>query len=267
MNETKICGSCKQYLPANNEYFATLKHSKDGLNTICKSCKSAYDKEYREKNKERLKEFHKRHHQENKEKRNAYAKKWHSENKEHIKKYKQANKEKITEFNKKYLAENKEKHKQVVAKWKEEHKEHIRQYRKENRERDRLKENEWRKSERGKKLSRVSVNAYKSRKRALINTFTAKEWDECIKYFNDECAYCGCKPEVIEQEHFIPVNKNGAFVKENIITACRSCNASKADKDFSEWYPEQSFYSKERELKILDYLGKVSNERTFQIHR
>lgn len=258
MSETKICGSCKQFLPANNEFFAVFKRSKDGLSTMCKICKSDYDKKYREKNKDKIRACKKRS-----DPRKEYHKQWREANKEYLKKYREENKDKITEFNKKYWSENKEKQKQKVSIWRIENKEHIRQYRKNNQERDKEKRRKWYKSEQGNKLSRTKTNAYRAKKRVLKNTLTAKEWETCIEYFDKECSYCGCKPELIEQEHFIPVNKKGAFVKENIVTACRSCNASKADKDFFEWYREQSFYSNERELKILSYLGKVTDERTF----
>ena len=73
------------------------------------------------------------------------------------------------------------------------------------------------------------------------------------EYFNNSCAYCGAKCE-LEQEHFIPVTKGGEYTKNNIITACRSCNASKGNRDFDEWYKNKDFYNKDRENKIKQYL-------------
>jgi uncharacterized Zn-finger protein len=81
------------------------------------------------------------------------------------------------------------------------------------------------------------------------------QWSKARKYFKYKCAYCGKHSENIELEHFKPFIKGGKFTKDNIIPACKSCNSSKRDKDFFEWYPKQPFYSKAREKKILNYLG------------
>ncbi len=62
----------------------------------------------------------------------------------------------------------------------------------------------------------------------------------------------------LHQDHFIPLTKGGGYTKENIIPACRSCNASKQNADFEEWYPQYEYYSKEREQKILDYMGGLN---------
>lgn len=257
----KYCKSCDRYLPATNEFFAVHKHMNDGWSSTCKSCKKAYDREYRLKNKEKMKAKQKEYFQKNKEKRLAYHKTWREENQEHLEKYRKVNKDRTTEFNKKYWAENKEQVKKKIAKWRKENKERIRQYRKENRERDRLQQKKWTQSDRGNKLSRLKTNAYRARKRKLPNDFTPQQWEECIQHFDNGCAYCGEKSELLEQEHFIPVSKGGAFTKNNIVIACRTCNASKTDRDFFEWYPEQPYYSQSREMKILQYLkvGEVRN--------
>lgn len=94
-------------------------------------------------------------------------------------------------------------------------------------------------------------------RRAIINNlecdFTKQQWDECRKYFDYKCAYCGCKVK-LAQEHFIPVKKGGNYTKSNILPACKSCNSSKSDKDFFFWYPRYKFYAKYREIKVLEYL-------------
>jgi 5-methylcytosine-specific restriction endonuclease McrA len=88
----------------------------------------------------------------------------------------------------------------------------------------------------------------------LPNTFTNEEWQECLKYFNHTCAYCGNK-EKLQRDHFVSAMHGGPFTKENVVCACSICNLRKGDRDFFEWYPKQDFYSKKREEKILRYLG------------
>lgn len=58
----------------------------------------------------------------------------------------------------------------------------------------------------------------------------------------------------LTQDHFLPLSKGGEYTVNNIIPACKNCNCSKQDKDFSEWYSKQEFYRKERELKILEHV-------------
>ena len=87
-------------------------------------------KEYKEKNKERKKEYDKRWREENKER-----------NKERNKRYREKNKEKIKNFNKEYYQKNKEAIDLRNKKWKEKNKERVkelaRKYREENPEKHR----------------------------------------------------------------------------------------------------------------------------------
>ena len=105
----------------------------------------------------------------------------------------------------------------------------------------------------------MSSQKYRSKKLLLPNTLTLKQWKQVKEYFENRCAYCG-KKLPLAQEHFIALSKKGEYTINNIIPSCRVCNSSKIDKDFFEWYPKQKFYSKERERKILKYLGYKNNK-------
>ena len=85
-----------------------------------------------------------------------------------------------------------------------------------------------------------------------IYNYTANQWDKALKYFNYECAYCGCTDE-LEREHIIPVSKGGHYIRQNIVPACRACNVSKLDKDMERWYRQQEFFSEKRLKKIYDW--------------
>lgn len=51
--ETRICRKCGRELPTEN--FPKNHTCKDGVDTICKACKSAYQKEYQKKIREKKK--------------------------------------------------------------------------------------------------------------------------------------------------------------------------------------------------------------------
>jgi len=89
-------------------------------------------------------------------------------------------------------------------------------------------------------------NAYREKNRDIL-LVKNREWYQ--------------KNKPLEQEHFLPVTKNGGYYFGNIITACRSCNSSKQNKLFSEWYPSQSFYNIDRKNKILALVEQSELER------
>jgi len=45
---------------------------------------------------------------------------------------------------------------------------------------------------------------------------------------NGICVYCGA--EANEADHVIPKNQGGKDLLENLVAACKSCNAKKQDK-------------------------------------
>lgn len=52
---------------------------------------------------------------------------------------------------------------------------------------------------------------------------------------NFTCQYCGEKPSALEVEHVVPRSQGGRNIWENVVTACRACNAHKRDRT-----PEQA---------------------------
>ena len=112
-------------------------------------------------------------------------------------------------------------------------------------------------SEKEKKLKVIRNQKRRATLKNLPNSFTLEQWEFCKNSFDNKCCYCG-KKEPLQQEHFIPVSKMGHFAINNILPACGSCNIKKNNGDFFYWYPRQSFYSKQREIKILNYLNNIS---------
>lgn len=105
------------------------------------------------------------------------------------------------------------------------------------------------------KVSRVMRSQRRrAREKDLPSTLIPQQWEECKKYFNYVCAYCE-QDKPLTQDHFIPLSKGGEYSANNIIPACMNCNSNKSSRLLSDWYPKQPFYSKQRESKILDYLG------------
>jgi len=61
-------------------------------------------------------------------------------------------------------------------------------------------------------------------------------YDEKSKLNADKCyVYCG-KTRSLQLNHVTPKNKGGKDSGENLVLACRKCNAPKNDTDLMEWY-------------------------------
>lgn len=155
-----------------------------------------------------------------------------------------------------YLEKNKEAVKAQTKKYRENHKEKAKQYRESNKVSITDKITQYRL----KHLDqyRIYAQTRKARVRLLPFTLTKEQWEEIKLYFNYKCAYCEGKKR-LTIEHFIPVTKFGELTINNVLSICTSCNSSKGNRDFSEWYPVQIFYSAKREKKIFAFLNYKNN--------
>jgi len=239
----KKCHICKQILPF--ESFNKSSDNKDGLQHRCKDCK----KQYRAEHKDHIAEHYKKWRNNHKEELSEYSRQWKKEHKEQLKQYRIDHKDKIKEYNKKY----REEHLEYFALYKKEHgQEHWRKNKEHYLAYARKRRND------NKEATNKKDRMYAHKRRAIIqkleSTLTIEQWETIKEYFNNCCAYCG-KERPLAQEHFIPLSKGGAYTHNNIIPACKSCNSSKHDKDFSEWYPEHENYNPKREKTILKFLG------------
>ena len=89
---------------------------------------------------------------------------------------------------------------------------------------------------------RIKKHRRRSRLRNLPHTFTEGDWLVTLEAFAHSCAYCAASDIKLQQDHFVPLSKGGAYVVENIVPACKSCNSSKRDKDVAEWLDNQPLY-------------------------
>jgi len=222
----------KQILKYQKEYYKLNK-----LNI------SERSKQYNKENKKQILEYQKQYYEDNKEKVLMKSKLWYENNKDSVaiqsKQYYESNKERIAKQSKQYYKENRE-----------ERLEYSKQYSKENRVRYRQ---HWQK--------------YMMKKNELTCTLTIKQWGKIKKYFNNSCAYCGMTEEEhymiygeqLHQDHFIPLSKGGGYKVSNIIPACRSCNSSKHNNFFNDWYFDYKHYNKERHDNITKYISSVNS--------
>jgi len=231
--DTRKCIKCKYKLPRTNTYFAKDKSYKDGLSGVCKQC---------------MKEYNIKRYINQKDKLKLQTRTYYENNKEHYKELFEKN-------SREYYQAHKERYKENHDKYRSENIEYYREYFKtyfvDNPE---------------KRIEREARR--KERMDKLPYTLTGEEWSYIKSCFNNCCAYCGKIEEDelkennkhLAQDHFISVVNGGGYSLENIIPSCITCNSSKHDKDFFEWYPNYKYYDKERELCILDHLEYIEDD-------
>lgn len=208
--EIKRCSRCGETKP----FAAFHRHarSRDGYHSYCKHCSSAHAAAWYVDNIERVHAKESVYRAANRDKARARSVARSVAKKEAIAAQQAAwyakNKERVSVRGAAYYAANKEKVAARTATWRaaNPHK------------------------------TRAKSSRYRARKRGVpVLTFTAAQWQELIDEYLGRCAYCGCKPDVLTQDHVIPLSRGGNHTKENIVPACVSCNSSKRAKLLSEW--------------------------------
>lgn len=253
---SKICTGCGIEKESTTGNFSKAKLGKHGLAAKCKSCVKKYNDGRAEYNRQRVLQWRQDNIEEVRKRARERSKTIYKDRIQmYYKKYRQEHKEELQSKNKDYRkkrrdhliarsAEYRANNKHILKRWKQQNKDYINSY-----VRSRYKDPE----------VKAKYDMYKSvrytRKKNLPANFTAEQWKKCKEYFNNCCAYCGNQTQRLAKDHFIALSKGGEFTVNNVVPACMSCNGSKMDRSFFEWYPNHNSYNKARERKILTYLS------------
>lgn len=70
------------------------------------------------------------------------------------------------------------------------------------------------------------------------------------------CAYCGATGTALQKDCMLPISRGGRYTVDNVVPACRSCNASKCNTELTTWMrrkklDEAGFLVRQRELALL----------------
>lgn len=249
------CSRCQNIYPATEEYFLKYFSKKDNRNYLkshCLECGKKSCKQWREANREHYLEYAHNYQKsaKGKESDRRYKENHKEEIKEYKKLYRRTHKEQIKAYdkNRRFAGDTREKVLNFTRRWREANKEAVAEY---NREYVQSHQDYF----------RQAAQKRTARKKQVENSFTLAEWENAKKYFNDSCAYCGKRLQRLTQDHFIPLSKGGAYRKDNIVPACKSCNSSKHTNDFKEWYKGYKFYDVSREQAILNYINNMAIPR------
>jgi len=260
--KTKVCTKCKREFPETNYYFRKDKKGKNGWGSQCKDClgyghgvrrnKYMVDRSKTKKGfkictvctaERDINDFG--NDNRNKDGKKSRCRKCES---------------KITS---KWKRERKYEYDPVYFKeWHRKNPDYRRKIYERNKEIEKANNKRWRNNNKDK--VKLKVNRRRQLEKNLPYNYSEPDWRQTLKYFSNSCCYCGTKGD-LEQDHFIPLAKGGAFIKSNIVPACRHCNSSKKDKLFEEWYPSKEYYNASREERIYKFIGVKNNIQQLSI--
>jgi 5-methylcytosine-specific restriction endonuclease McrA len=68
------------------------------------------------------------------------------------------------------------------------------------------------------------------------------------------CAYCGATDEPLQRDCVLPISRGGRYTLDNVVPACRSCNASKCNAEVTGWLrrkrmDERAFLARHVEIR------------------
>lgn len=63
---------------------------------------------------------------------------------------------------------------------------------------------------------------------------TDAQWFAILEQWQ-RCAYCGAEGAALQKDCVLPISRGGRYTVDNVVPACRSCNASKCNDEVTSW--------------------------------
>lgn len=63
---------------------------------------------------------------------------------------------------------------------------------------------------------------------------TDEQWRQVMVAWGG-CSYCGAVDATLQKDCVLPISRGGRYTLDNVVPACRSCNASKCNEEVTTW--------------------------------
>lgn len=87
----------------------------------------------------------------------------------------------------------------------------------------------------------------------MVNDLTEQQWTALREAWGG-CAYCGAGGVELQRDCVLPISRGGRYTLENVVPACRSCNASKCNQEVTGWMRRKRLDEPEFLLRRLEVL-------------
>jgi hypothetical protein len=175
---------------------------------ICKECRKADSKKYRDGSLDKRLEYNRKYVTAHRDNFISYLRNYYCTHKAERAAYIDRNIDKISDRGTRYYHANKDHLRENKQRWSKANKD---------------KENHYKKKRDAKKRGAEMVD------------FTDDQWIELLREHDSTCAYCGIAGIPMEQDHIHPVSLGGNHTKSNIVPSCKSCNSSKKNRTLEQW--------------------------------
>ncbi len=136
--------------------------------------------------------------------------------------------ERRREYGRDWMKRNPDKARDAMRRWRaahpDEHSEDNRAYYRRHREERLAQSAEYHQA--NPEVGRARSRNYRAREVAAVGSFTSAEWLALVETYAGRCAYCGERGP-LEADHRTPLSRGGTNTIDNILPACRMCNARK----------------------------------------
>lgn len=90
---------------------------------------------------------------------------------------------------------------------------------------------------------------------ARDNDLTAEQWASVQDAWAG-CAYCGSRGPGLQRDCVLAISRGGRYTLDNVVPACRSCNASKGNEEVTAWLrrtrrDERAFLLRLAEVQVV----------------
>ena len=87
----------------------------------------------------------------------------------------------------------------------------------------------------------------------LTHDLSDEQWAALLVAWGG-CAYCGAAATGLQRDCVLAISRGGRYTLDNVVPACRSCNASKCNDEVTTWLrrhrlDERSFLLRHLELR------------------
>jgi 5-methylcytosine-specific restriction endonuclease McrA len=72
------------------------------------------------------------------------------------------------------------------------------------------------------------------------------------------CAYCGATDRTLQRDCVLALSRGGRYTLDNVVPACRSCNASKCNDEVTCWMRRKRLDESQFLLRHLEISGALA---------